>query len=161
MTRKENILLSKFWHFHLWRAHFFYLNVLLKKLIYKTAIFNFSKNGLCSKKNQNEIYTTHNWGHLSFDVVFPCFEIFLTIKYVKYVLILKLKKKLKKRVRRSRQSRQLRTLETFFSSCNTDLRRLAPSFRGLTPSCLMVDNFACSACTENPQSDILEYVLFT
>ena len=88
----------------------FYLNVLLKKLKflryssrYKTASFNFKKNGLCSKKSQNEVYTTHNWSHLSFNVVFPRFEIFPTFPF-KYVLILKLKKKMKKKVRRRRQS---------------------------------------------------------
>ena len=40
------------------------------------------------------------------------------------------------------------TYELYVPSYN--LRRLAPIFQGLTPSCLMLYNFGCSTCAEKP-----------
>ena len=44
----------------------------------------------------------------------------------------------------------LRQTVNFFPK---QLRRLAPIFQGLIPSCLMPCNFGCSACTEKPQNE--------
>ena len=104
------------------------------------------------------------WVLMLFSHVLRFFRLFLSSMF----LFLNLRKKWKKKWDEGDKA-QLWTLETFFSSCNTDLRRRAPIFWGLTPSFLMLHNFACSACKENPQIEttyitlnlIWEYVLFT
>jgi len=123
---------------------------------------------VCAIKRVKMKYTQRTieaiWVLMLFSHVLRFFRLFLLSMF----LFLNLRKKWEKEWEEGDKA-QLWTLETFFSSCNTDLRRLAPIFWGLTPSCLMLHNLACSACKEKPQIEttyitlnlILEYVLFT
>ena len=162
LTRKENVLLSKFWRFHSGgffftkrkrkRAQLFLPKRSLKKAkkiwdihrdIKQRALI--SRRMVCALKRVKMKYTQRTieaiWVLMLFSHVLRFFRLFLLSMF----LFLNLRKKWKKNWEEGDKA-QLWTLETFFSSCNTDLRRRAPIFWGLTPSCLMLHNFACSAC---------------
>ena len=136
LTRKENVLLSKFWRFHSGgffftkrkrkRAQLFLPKRSLKKAkkiwdihrdIKQRALI--SRRMVCALKRVKMKYTQRTieaiWVLMLFSHVLRFFRLFLLSMF----LFLNLRKKWKKNWEEGDKA-QLWTLETFFSSCNTD-----------------------------------------